>query len=162
MLFRCQNEALVPLPRYAGDFSRQFEDGRVYRMERIEPRSPQSHSHFFAVLNEAWQTLPEHLAERFPSPEHLRKYALVKAGFCDVRTHVTGTKAEAQRLAAFMRPMDEFAIVAANEAVVSVYTAQSQAVKAMGRKEFERSKQEVFRVIAEMTGTDPSDYGRAA
>jgi len=38
---------------------------------------------------------------------------------------------EAQRIAAFIKPMDTYAMVIVNECVVTVYTAKSQSLKAM-------------------------------
>ncbi|WP_216073446.1 hypothetical protein, partial [Acinetobacter baumannii] len=70
-----------------------------------------SHNHEFAWLHEAWHSLPERYAEQFPSSEHLRKYALIQAGYSNSHSLVCGSKAEALRLAAFIRPMDEFAVV---------------------------------------------------
>src|SRR5690606_31767424 len=82
----------------------------------------------FACLAEAWQTLPEHLLEEYPTVEHLRKKMLIRCGYADERSIVCASKAEAQRVAAFIKPMDSYAIVTVREAVVRVYTAQSQAM----------------------------------
>ena len=56
-------------------------------------------------------------------------------------------------MAAFVKPMDEFAIVTVSEAVVNVWTAKSQSVKAMGKKDFQASKDAVMAILAEMIGT---------
>lgn len=158
--FRWDGEAMRPLsPRLA---DKEYVVGQVYRLEHREERSSASHAHYFACINEAWQSLPEWLARRFPTPEHLRKYALIRAGYRDERSIVCSSKAEAQRLASFIRPMDDFAAVSTNGPVVVVWTAKSQSTKAMGRKEFQASKDAVLGVLAEMIGTTADSLKRAA
>lgn len=158
---RYDGEGFFPLPRFAKKADDEYVIGQVYRMAEVEDRSMSSHRQFFAAVNEGWQSLPEHYGERFATPDALRKYALIRAGYRDERTYVAASKAEARRLAAFMRPMDEYAVVTVSECVVTVYTAKSQSMKAMGRKEFQASKQAVLDVIASMIGVTPDDLRRA-
>lgn len=162
--FTWDGEAMVP--RHPQRADRYYTVGERYPLLVHEARSMQSHSHFFAALHEAWTNLPEDQAALFPTVEHLRKWALIKAGFADERSIVCSSKAEAARLAAFIRPMDEFAVVTVKEAVVRVYTAQSQSMRAMGATEFQRSKQAVLDIVSAMIGTDPdalsANAGRAA
>ena len=145
--FVWNGEAMEPRPSFLKRANETFVVGESYIMQPVEFRSAASHKHYFAVINELWQTLPEADAQRFPSPEHLRKWALIKAGYCDQRSIVCASKAEAVRIAAFMKPLDHFAIVQAREAVVTVWTARSQSVKAMGRPDFQTSKDAVLAVI---------------
>lgn len=151
-----------PLARFHNVVAAEYGDGECVRLVRQEARSQASHNHFFAALNDAWLNLPEGEAERFPSAEHLRKWALIKAGYRDERTFVCGSKAEAQRLAAFVKPMDEYAVVVVREAVVTVWTAKSQSMRAMGKADFQRSKDDVLEVVAGMIGATPAQLGRAA
>lgn len=83
--------------------------------------------------------------------EHLRKYALIRTGHRDERTIVCASKAEARRVAAFVKPLDEFALVLVNEASVSVYTAKSQSLRAMGKTAFQQSKDDVLGFLAQIT-----------
>lgn len=149
---RWDGDGFVPLQRFAKEADRAYVVGEVYRMAPVEDRSGKSHGHYFAALSDAWANLPEGQAERFPSAEHLRKWALIKAGWRDERSIVAASKAEAQRLAAFVRPMDEFAVVLVSGPVVTVYTAQSQSMRAMGKQAFEASKQAVLDIVAGMIG----------
>lgn len=153
MPFRWTGEAMEPLRPKAADAA--FTIGQVYRLDTIEERSPASHNHYFAALHEGWKNLREEDAERFPTSESLRKWCLIRAGYRDERTLVCASKAEAQRVAAFVRPMDEFAIVTVSEAVVRVWTAKSQSMRAMGKKEFGESKDAVLSLIADMIGVSP-------
>ena len=81
-------------------------------------RSEISHSHQFAWLHEAFAQLPESLSERFPTEAHLRKHALIQTGFRSERTFACASKAEALRLAAWLRPKDEFAVIVVRDNVV--------------------------------------------
>ena len=151
--FAWDGEAMVPkIPRLA---DKHYVVGETYCLVPHEDRSQASHRHYFASIAEAHGNLPEELAERLPTPEHLRKYALIKAGYRDERTHVAASKAEAQRTAAFIRPLDDFALVIADGTNVTVFTAKSQSTKAMGRKVFQESKDAVLRVISELIGVTP-------
>jgi hypothetical protein len=112
-----------------------------------------SHNQYFAAVTEAWKNLPEEYADQFPSVDHLRKWCLIKAGYRDERTIACSSKAEAQRIAAFIKPMDSFAVVVVREATVAVYTAKSQSMKAQGKKDFQESKAAVLEILAGMIGT---------
>lgn len=160
--FRWTGEVMEPLRSFAKRCDAEFTVGEVYNLEAIEARSAASHRHYFAAVNEAWQNLPEDAAERFPTSEHLRKWCLIRAGYAEHRQIVASSKAEAQRLAAFVKPMDTYAVVTARECVVTVYTAESQSQKAMGKKRFQESKNAVLSLLAAMIGTGPLELGRAA
>lgn len=149
--FRWSGSVMAPLnPRAA---ARQYVAGENYYLDHREDRSTASHRHYFAALNAAWQTLPDDLADRFPTVEHMRKAALIRAGYRDERSIVASSRAEAQRIAAFIRPMDEYAVVSVAGASVIVLTAKSQSMRSMGKADFEDSKRKVLEIVAEMIGT---------
>lgn len=150
-VFDWDGEAMVP--RRPGIADSHYVVGETYCLVPHEDRSMRSHRFYFASVKEAWQNLPEDLAERFATPDHLRRYALIKAGYRDERTFVAPSKASAVEFAAFVRPMDDYAFVTVREAVVTVYTAKSQSVKAMGRDEFRASLDKVLDIVAGMIGT---------
>ncbi len=162
--FHWDGESMIPLnPRLA---DRYYVVGETYRLEPREDRSQISHNHYFASIKEAHQNLPEHLAERFATPDHLRKFALIKAGYRDERSVICASKAEAQRVAAFIRPLDDFAVVVASECVVTIYTAKSQSLRAQGKKDFQRIKDRVLDIVSAMIGVGADDLkknvGKAA
>lgn len=160
MTFEWDGETMRPLrPRLADE---HFVIGQRYTLVEHHQRSQASHAHFFAAVNDGWQNLPEHLTERFPTAEHLRKYALIKAGYADSQSIVCASKAEAQRVAAFVRPADEFSIVVVNEATVTRYVAKSQSMRAMGKQVFQESKTAVLDVIAAMISVAPRELEREA
>jgi hypothetical protein len=145
-------EHFDPLGRFKKKCDQDFVVGQVYSLEVILERSDNSHRHYFAAVHQSWMNLPEREAERFPTSEHLRKYCLIKAGFCDQRSIACTSKAEAQRIAAFVMPMDSYALVTVKDAVVVVYTAKSQSYRAMGKEDFQKSKTAVLDLLAEMIG----------
>jgi hypothetical protein len=160
LAFRWDGEVMRPTNARAAD--RLYVVGEVYRMEPVEDRSAASHRHYFAAINDAHDNLPHELAERFPTPDALRKYALIRTGFRDERSIIASSKAEARRLAAFIRPIDEFSVVSVHDAAVVVWTAKSQSMRAMGRKDFQASKDAVLGFVAELIGVAPGQLGRAA
>lgn len=153
MAFMWDGEAMQPMRRGLAD--KHYVVGEKYILEQHKERSTASHSHYFAALTETWRNLPEDVADQFPTAEHLRKWCLIKAGFADERSIVCASKAEAQRVAAFIKPMDEYALVTVRDATVRVYTAQSQSTRAMNAATFQRSKEAVLEIAAGIIGTTP-------
>lgn len=151
--YQWDGEAMVPAATYRRRCDREFVVGAFYHLVPHEDRSPASHAHYFASIAEAWRNLPENLTEQFPTTEHLRKNALIRAGYADERSIVCASRAEALRVAAFIKPLDDYAVVVVSEAVVKVYTAQSQSMRAMGKAAFQASKDAVLNVLADMLGT---------
>lgn len=157
--FQWDGEAMKPLnPKRADAF---YAVGERYVMAPVSIRSEASHKHEFAWLREAWMSLPEAMAERFPTEVHLRKYALIKAGYCDSHTITCASRAEALRVAAFIRPIDEFAVVTTDGATVTRFTAKSQSRKAMNAKDFQSSKTAIMEIIASMIGVAVRDMVEA-
>lgn len=152
--YRWSGAGFEVLPRHQKAADRDFVIGEVYQLEQVHERSAKSHAQYFAALKEGWLNLPEAKAEEFPTTEKLRKHCLIKAGFYDRRSIQCSSKAEALRLAAFIRPLDEYAIVTVTGSLVTVYTAQSQSYRAMGKDAFQKSKQAVLDLIAEMIGVE--------
>jgi hypothetical protein len=132
-----------------------FVVGQKHRLVEWQDRSTASHNQYFAAIANAWQNLPDHLLEHFQTPEMLRKKLLIRCGYADERSIACSSKAEAQRFAAFYRPADEYAIVIVRDALVTAYTAKSQSYRAMGKLEFERSKQAVLQAIDDLLGVEP-------
>lgn len=162
MAFRWTGEAFEPLPRFVRACDDTFAIGEVHTLEVTEDRSGPSHRHYFAAIREAWMSLRDDAADRLRSPEALRKFALIRAGYADSTSMVASSKAEAQRLAAFMRPMDEFAVITVEGATVTRWTAKSQSMRAMGKKDFQASKEAVLGILADMLGTAPGEIERHA
>jgi hypothetical protein len=153
LMFTWQGDSFTPIHRHAKECDSRYVVGQTYVLEEIKDRSGASHRQYFAAINEGWKSLPDAAVEQFPTPEHLRKFALVKNGFRDERSIQCSSKAEALRVASFIRPLDEFSIVTVTSSTVTVYTAKSQSCRAMGKAEFQRSKQAVLDYIADILST---------
>jgi hypothetical protein len=150
-MFRCLHPKRIKL-----------DPGAVHGWQMAEHRSKASHDHFFACVNEAWKSLPEDMADDFPSPEHLRKWALIKAGFCSETRVVCANNGEAMTLATKAKAMDKFAIVAIEGKAVTIWTADSQRRDAMGRAAFQEAKERALHFISLLIGTDAATLKEAA
>lgn len=163
--FTWDGEAMRIRPSFQRQADQAFCIGEVYTLAPVEDRSAASHRHYFAAINEVWANLPEGMTERYPTAEALRKAALIRAGYHDERSIVCASRAEALRVAAFIKPMDDYALVATSGAVVRVFTAKSQSVRAMGKAAFEKSKADVLEALADMIGVTTQalhEHARAA
>lgn len=155
---RWTGESMQPLAgRATHEANNTFVVGQVYRLIEENERSMASHAHQFAEIAEVWKNLPDEMAERWPTAEHLRKFALIKTGFADHRQFVASSKAEAIRIATFLRPTNEYAIISVEGCVVSEWTAQSQSRKAMGADRFQESKQKILDYCANLIGVTADD-----
>lgn len=153
LVCRWDGESFIPnRPKLA---DKHFVVGMDYPLIVHEERSTNSHKHYFAAIHECWKNLPETLADEYSTSEKLRKHALIKAGYADKQSIVCSNRTEALRLAAFIRPIDDYAIVTVNGTVVTRYTAQSQSARAMGGKVFQDSKQAVLDIVSAMIGVTP-------
>jgi hypothetical protein len=155
-------EVMRPLARFGKECDRRYVVGETYPLEVHESRSSNTHRHYFAALNDAWANLPEAVAPQFPSVEHLRKWALIKAGICDTRDHVCGSDAEARALASFIEPIDSYAVVEVRGPVVRIHTAKSQSVRSMDKATFQDSKQKVLDAVANLIGVPVSELSAQA
>lgn len=155
--------ALIPCGRFHAERAmQQYEPGRRYSMAPVEDRSTASHGHQFAWLREAWQSLPEKYAAEpwAQSPEHLRKYALIRTGYCDTRTYAVGSNAAALRVALMARDLNEYALASVEGSTVHVFTAHSQSYRAMGKERFQASKDAILTFIAGLLEVDPATLER--
>jgi len=150
--FHWTGEVMKPQPRFNALARKQYVAGECYVLGVNEERSSASHRHYFAAIQEAFENLPEDKVARYPSAEHLRKWALIKAGYHNERSIVCDSKKQADAIVAFIEAVDEFAVTIVKGPVVKVYTAKSQAVDSMSREEFEKSKADVLAVLGETIG----------
>ena len=131
-----------------------FEPGKRYL---LCDRSEQDHKHHFAWLNAAWKNLPEDFKDQFPTPNHLRKAALIQAGFYNEEIIDVGTTAGALRVASWARGKDDFSHIVARGGVVVVRTAKSQKRAVQDAKEWRRAKEAVREIVAHMIGVTPDE-----
>jgi hypothetical protein len=159
--FAWDGEAMRPLAAFSAAAAERFVVGAVVVLTQAEPRSSPTHRHYFACVREAWANLPEGLAERFATEEHLRKYALIRAGYRNERSIVCSSPAEACRIAGFVEPIDDYSIITVSDAVVTQFAAKSQSGPAMNKAEFQASKEAVLGILAEIIGVERAALVRA-
>jgi hypothetical protein len=157
ILFHWEGDVMRPVGRFAALADKAFVVGENYSLEVIQQRSRATHTHFFACVDEAFANLPEIHAGRWRTPDHLRRWALIQAGYRNETNYMAKSKAEALRFAPFLSGLDEYALVDVHGNMVAVYTAKSQSEKNMSRKEFQESKQACLDVIANLIGVSPDD-----
>lgn len=158
---RWDGESFTPInQRFARRADKDFVVGEVYHLVPEEPRSMSSHRHQFAWLREAWLNLPEGLAELYPTEEHLRKRALIEAGYYTEQAIDAGSRAAALRVAALVRSLDEFALTKIEGATVLVRRPRSQTLRAMGAKDFRVSKTAILTIIADMLSVSPEKLSK--
>ena len=144
ILALCQwdGDSLVPAENIRRRMDGLMTVGETYLVEASEyrPRSINSHKHFFASLKDIHLTLPEGIAEQYPTVEHLRKKLLIQAGFYKVKDHVAQSPEMAAFAALCVEMSDEYCVSIADGCVVRVFTAKSQATDFMDNAEFQASK----------------------
>ncbi len=151
---------MAPLKRFDNVCARQFVDLEEYTLAPLETRSRASHNGYFAALNDGFDNLPETLEARFPSPEHLRKWLLVRTGFFEEKEFDFDDEKDARRLGAFIRADDDYAVISIHKGAgdkrvkVIVRRAKSQNAKSMGKDEFEKSKKAVLDELEHMIGVE--------
>jgi hypothetical protein len=156
--------AMVPSPRYREVAKRQFAAGGEHVLEESAERSLASHGHFFASLHDLFDSVPEKMAPRWPTAEHFRKWLLIETGWFDEKEFDMESEKHAKALGTFIRTNDAFARISIHGRKVIVRTAKSQSMKAMGKEDFGRSKNDVLDLASQLVGVDPKTVskGRAA
>jgi hypothetical protein len=158
MLFDWDGETFKPVhPRRADRF---LTVGERYCLAQYEDRSTATHNHEFAWLRDAWLSLPESLADLYPSADHLRKRALIEAGYYNETIIDCDTAAAAARVAAALRSRDAFTLVLVRDIFVIIREAKSQSRRAMKKHEFQESKNAIIEVVSAMIGVKPAQIAQ--
>jgi len=148
-------EVFEPVNRHwARKCDERFVVGQSYTLDEIHSRSSATHGHYFAMLHDIWQSLPERLAEQFPTEEHMRKYALIRTGYHTMTQHACKSAAEAERLATVIKPYDSYQLVVVKDSIVTVYHAISQDYRSMDKKTFAESKEKVLDWCVNLIGAE--------
>lgn len=143
-------EAFQPARGWRRTCDQNLTVGQSYIVQPEEPRNMSRHRAYFAGINDSWQSLPDHLVSEYPSPEHLRHRALIANGYATQRDYAAASRAEALRLAAFLPAIDTYAVITIQGAVVRMWHAESQSVRAMGADRFKASCEAVERWIGDL------------
>ena len=145
-----------------------LEEGEVVLVSIERGRSQATHRHQFAWIKDAWATLPESLAAMpwAETPETMRKHALIATGYHQTYTLDCGAMATARRVKAALVAAEAgkhgYALGRVAGPVVTVWTPESQSLRAMGGKRFAESKSAILDWIAAQIGVEPDKLVRAA
>lgn len=157
--FRWDGESAAPVhPRLA---DRHLVVGEEYTFVEHHERSDASHRRYFAGVREAWLQLPDDLAMEFPTPDALRKRALIETGHYTERRFIASSPAEARKLAAWL-PKGAGVVIAVAGAAVIERTAMSQSYRSMGKALFQKSVADVDAWCADLIGVKPETLRREA
>lgn len=152
--FRFLNGSMVPINSFfAARAAKQFEPGRAYVLVPKEGRSIESHNHYFACLHDAWLNLSEEYADEIPTEDHLRAWALVKAGYADRHIITCVSHDDALRVAAISASREKIRIINVDDCVVTIWIPHSQSMRDMGKETFQASKTAVLDIVAAMART---------
>lgn len=159
--------ALVPATSYQlKRCAEHFQDGARYFVAEHKERSGAWHRAYFAQVNEAHTNLPEGMDADFPTPDHLRKFALIKCGYHHKVAHRFSSEGDATKAAIFARSDDDFSVVTVEGCMVTRYTAKSQDYRHMDKHEFRQSAEAVLAYVWDLVGVTPEqgekETGRAA
>ena len=145
IIYRWTGNVFEPSTNYQAHLAGQrYMEGQLVPLTEFSQRSEKSHDHFFATLHDQWLSLPEALSKDFPNEEVLRAHALIRTGYCNKRQLVCRSAKDAIRMATFMQPALPLSIIETDGCVVTEWTPESQAYRAMGKKRFQESKDAVL------------------
>lgn len=148
---------MKPMPRFNTICDKQFVIGETYQLVVDEERSWPAHRRYFACVREGWKNLPENIAPLFQSPEHLRKWTLIKIGYSISQSMVCESAKDAAVFAKIMQKQDKFIIAVHKGLVLTFYTARSQSVRHMNKADFADSSNKVLDYISAMISVSRAD-----
>lgn len=138
-----------------------LQEGDIVAMTEDAGRSMKQHRWLFACIRKAYDTLPERQISRFPSEEHLRKYALIKAGWCDVHQQAFSSPVNAELAAKAFKvganlttEGKNFTLAIANGNIVTYAVPRSISFKACKGQAWETVCQGVVDYLCELVGCD--------
>lgn len=144
---------MIPHQRFVEMCIRQFEHGEDYALGPVEGVSSKSRAHFFASLKSAWDSLPFELVQQYPSVAHLRKKAVVVAGWAKHTHTVFDTPKDAVNHAKDLRKIDEYAVIKCSGCVVDFWIAKSIRPGQINGKKWQEVKDKALDWVATLART---------
>lgn len=80
----CTTAGLVPIDEESYDEKRKLKIGQVYQAEIKVKRNYQFLKKYFALINCAWEYLPEKQVDGFKTKEIFRKWCEIQSGYCEI------------------------------------------------------------------------------
>lgn len=129
--------------------SNNYRQGERVTFSDVKPRSYKNLKWWHAIVKKAWDNLPDHHVERWPTPEHFRKAVLCAVGHSDISNEIYSTKEDALKAITAARFSDDYLVVFTEGNIATIMKAKSQSYKAQGQKDF---KETIDRALQEMSG----------
>lgn len=163
VIFTWTDEGVMkPLGRFMNLCQRQYVIGEEYALGPVEEVLPRERGAIFAETKRAWKNLDHEFDGKFPSLEHLRKWALIEVGYYTQSETVLSTAKDAKNMALQARKLDDYARISVVENVVIIRTAKSISGAALKREEFKIVKKAVIDLLASMANTTAADLSKEA
>ena len=164
MIFEWNGEAMVPTSRFIAEANRRYVVHERYMLEETHERNMVKHRRQFAFVKEAWKNLPDCYRDEpwAQSPDHMRRYFLIKCGYSHTETIPCGSNAEALRWLPRLRADNPYAIVTVRGSLIYRYTAESQSLPAMGAQRFYESRAAIMAEIDALMQVDQGATQKAA
>ncbi len=153
-------EAFRPEDRFQWQCQQDYVVGEKYQFEALPMRSIASHNHFMAAVDDVWKNLREDESKRFPSPTHLRRWALVETGYCTEKITVYDTAKDARQAAAGIRARDPYVVMQVKGNILYEWEPLSQKILQMDPVTFQKSKTDVLDLLASMIGVRQKQLGK--
>ena len=126
-------------------------------MAGLEDRDLRSHRHYFVSVREVWLNLPMAVAKRWPTPDHLRKWALIEEGYCS-HAEIACKDGQAARVAAReFRVADQYSVIKVDADVGRIWRAEPQDSRSIGKPRLQKSKWDVINRLATLVGVSAKD-----
>jgi len=142
--------------------------GEVVHVTIERGRSMASHRHQFAWVKDAWLNLPEAVQGQpwAETAETLRKHALIATGYHQMQVIDCGANATARRVRDATLPVailaHGYALAQVRGSILTIWTPESQSLRAMGAERFKASKAAILEWIAAQIGVEPETLARSA
>lgn len=162
ILVQWDGSAFIPAKRHYKALDAELVVGEQYVIEPQKAVSEKARRFFHAQLSDLWRTLPEEVAERWPTVESFRKAGLIACGFCHKTEAVCATNQQAQALAASYARLDDYVVVEIRDRVIAVWTARSQRKNAMDGETRKAANKAVLEWAAAQVGVAPTALANAS
>lgn len=154
--------------RLTGNNLPDIPPGEIVTVTIERGRSEASHRHQFAWVADAWRNLPERLHDMpwAETAETLRKHALIATGYHHKQVIDCRANATARRVRDATLPIailaHGYALAQVRGTVLTIWTPESQSVRAMGGDRFRESKAAILDWIAAQIGVSPAELQERA
>jgi hypothetical protein len=160
---------MVPMIEYLKTCATQFAAGEIYRLGINDEVSEKSRRQYFALIKVAWSNLPEDISPKFANFQQLRKEALRECGYFTTEIYEIESERDLLTVSKLIkaRMNDDGSIdvkIVGKNIILKI--VESQSAKSMGRKRFQKSKQDVLEYVSALIGVTldqlKENAGRAA